>query len=163
MPSDELTTPPGVAPVAPVVVPENKPVDPIANANEILAAIGKIGVEVRDLTGAFDAHKLQTADQIRAIRERVDGSLPPAPLAPGASPVSLAAEVRAIRAELADQSAAMGLGQRGIEWLFSKDGRKAMVRLATLAGAMYAALHAAGYVTPPKAAVPAPSSVVGSP
>ncbi len=51
-----------------------------------------------------------------------------------------------VRSELALQSKQAGIHLRGLKWLTSKDGRTSMVRLATLAGAVYAALHVGGAI-----------------
>ncbi len=141
-------------------------VDPVsANADTILLAIQSLrqdlGSDVKKLSDAFEDHKRQTDSRVRLVELRVDGSLPPGPLAPGAEPlVPVSKRLEKIEATLAAQSSAMGIGVQGIEWLFSKDGRKGIVRLMTLAGAAYAALHAAGAVPSPGSVPPAPAPVV---
>ncbi len=48
-----------------------------------------------------------------------------------------------VTAELKKQSTMMGIGATGLAWLKSAEGRNTIIRLATLAGAAYAAFHAA--------------------
>lgn len=62
-----------------------------------------------------------------------------------------------IETELKKQSGVMGIGKKGLKWLWSPAGGRAIVRLATLAGAAYAAFHSAFPTMAP--AVPS-SSVV---
>ncbi len=47
---------------------------------------------------------------------------------------------------LQEQSDYMGVGVRGIKWLVSKEGRNSVMRLATLAGVVYATLKASGII-----------------
>ena len=49
-------------------------------------------------------------------------------------------------AELKKQSTAMGIGVRGLKWVTSKDGRKTIVRTATLIAVLYGILHQAGVI-----------------
>ncbi|HKN66791.1 MAG TPA: hypothetical protein VJW73_10960 [Gemmatimonadaceae bacterium] len=81
---------------------------------------------------------------------------PPIPLAKMASSSSLEVEahesriinvenaLKDIKAEIGDQSSAMGLYKKGLDWVLSKDGRSTIVRTVTALAAGYAALHQAG-------------------
>ncbi len=67
--------------------------------------------------------------------------------------LNVAASITEVKAELAEQSRELalqskqaGIGLRGLKWLASKDGRTSMVRVATLIGTCYAALHASGAI-----------------
>ncbi len=152
-------------------------------ADSILEAIGKVAAsvqsldgEVRRLGGAF----VELGGQVDSLakgqehlRQRIDGSKPPPPDG-DATPLALAvpaagraarsaagdvAELRgqllAVRAELKTQSTAMGLGPRRLQWLPSKRTTAIAVRWATLAGAVYAALHSSSTTSAP-ATPPAP-------
>ena len=70
-----------------------------------------------------------------------------------------ASQDAAIR-ELRAQSKQMGIGVRGFRWLLSPKGREQVVRLATLAGAIYAAAHAAMQHPPPPSAPALPPAAV---
>lgn len=48
--------------------------------------------------------------------------------------------------EISKQSDFMGIGKKGLEWLRSKEARTDAIRVATLIGAVYAALKAAGVI-----------------
>jgi hypothetical protein len=61
-----------------------------------------------------------------------------------ASQQEMRGELQSVRDELDKQSRQMGIGMRGAQWATSKEGRKTLVSLATLTGALYTALHAAG-------------------
>ncbi len=124
--------------------------------NAILEAIAGVSQDVRDLGSRIDDHD----DELRSLRRAIHGSKRPPDM--GVSPSipifemakrgsgaafdveELRGELLAVRSELARQSSAMGLGKRGLDWLISAAGAKTIVRLATLAGAAYAALHATG-------------------
>jgi hypothetical protein len=122
--------------------------DPVVeHADLILTAIAELGGKVGALAESFEHLKIETARQVKVISDRVDGSLPPSKLgASGVAEKPIAEQLREIRATLGEQSTAMGLGLRGASWFASKAGGKAIVRAVTLAGAVYAALHAAGLV-----------------
>jgi len=120
----------------------------------ILSAIAGVSQDVRDLGSRIDDHD----DELRSLRRAIHGSKKP-PDMNGTTPLAVMArqgsqasfdveeirgELLAVRSELAKQSNSMGIGKRGLDWLFSKSGATAVVRLATLMGAAYAALHAAG-------------------
>ena len=122
--------------------------------NAILEAIAGVSRDVRDLGHRIDDHD----DEIRSLRRAIHGSKAPpltstTPLAVMARQGSQASfdveelrgELLAVRTELGRQSSAMGIGKRGLDWLFSRNGANTIVRLATLAGAAYAALRAAGH------------------
>lgn len=120
----------------------------------LLEAVHDVRDDVESVRTDFDGLRADFA----ALKKRVDGSNPPGP---NGEPVAVQAargskasfdveeirgELMAVRAELGKQSTAMGLTQQGFAWLWSKDGRTAMVRLGTLAGSAYAALHAMGWL-----------------
>ena len=126
--------------------------------NEILAALKGFGDKLETLTGVVS--NLET--DVRLIRRDIYGTSDPPPPGAGHSlskpPIAVAAqrgsaasfdvaevrgELLAVRAELERQSSAMGLGLRGVRWLAGPEGRATMVRLATLAGVVYAAFHVA--------------------
>ncbi len=129
-----------------------------ATIDTVLVAVHEVGAAV----GALELKVDTLSDSHDELVRRVDGSNPPAPLANGAEPLAtkaergskasfdveeLKGELMAVRSELAKQSKAMGLDLgSGLAWLVSKDGRSMVIRLATLAGAAYAALHSAGVV-----------------
>jgi len=120
----------------------------------ILSAIAGVSQDVRGLGFRIDDHD----DELRSLRRAIHGSKKP-PDMNGTTPLAVMArqgsqasfdveeirgELLAVRSELAKQSNSMGIGKRGLGWLFSRSGANTVVRLATLAGAAYAALHAAG-------------------
>jgi len=130
--------------------------------NAILLAIAGVSQDVRDLGSRIDDHD----DELRSLRRAIHGSIkaPPPVRVDGASappiPIiemarrgsgaafdveELRGELLAVRSELKKQSNTMGIGKRGFDWLFSAAGGKTIVRLATLAGAAYAAYHASGH------------------
>jgi len=128
---------------------------PTDAANAILEAIAGVSRDVRDLGARIDDHD----DELRSLRRAIHGSKRPPDGGGGTTPIAdmarrgsqalfdveeLRGELLAVRSELKKQSSAMGIGKRGLDWLFSATGAKTIVRLATLAGAAYAALHAAG-------------------
>jgi hypothetical protein len=126
-----------------------------ATIDTVLEAIHSLAGDVRSMDGKLEELRGAHED----LKRRVDGSDPPAnggePIAKQARRGSQASfdveEVRgeliAVRAELANQSRAMGLGLGSFtRWLMSKDGRTTIVRLATLAGVAYAAFHTAGVI-----------------
>ena len=117
--------------------------------NAILQAIAGVAEDVRGLASRIDSHD----DELRSLRRAIHGSKSPPN---GGPPIAIMArqgsqasfdveelrgELLAVRTELARQSSAMGLGKRGLSWLFSAEGGRSVVRLLTLAGAAYAALH----------------------
>lgn len=121
-------------------------------ANTILEAIKSVDDKVSALSAVVTGH----GEEIVILRRAVHGSDPPPgdgalPIARQASEASLdvaslRTELADVRAELAKQSSAMGIGVRGLKWLASKDGRTTVLRVATAFGSTYAALHAAGLV-----------------
>jgi hypothetical protein len=147
------------------IAPENQSRSEATNA--ILAAIASMAGEVRDfkrdVTERLDEHD----EEFRSMRRAIHGTskAPPpndeggamrekqpsiADMAKAGSVASgdvaeLKGQLIAVRAELAKQSKSMGIGRRGLDWLFSATGGKTIVRLLTLAGAAYAALHASGH------------------
>lgn len=133
--------------------------------NAILKAIADLSKDVREGSHAIRevSKRLDEHDVIIGeIRHAIHGSHPPPPnpngkpagstplvvLAQRGSAASfdveeLKGEVMAVRAELARQSSMMGIGMRGLEWAKSPTGRDSLIRLATLAGVIYAAFRAA--------------------
>lgn len=132
--------------------------------NAILAAIKGVGDELHsfktDVTQRLDDHDAE----FRSMRRVIHGTSTPPPGTRERQPsiaeiavnaeqgkiasgdvAELKGELLAVRAELARQSKSMGIGKRGLDWIFSPSGAKAIVQLATLAGAAYAAFHAVGH------------------
>lgn len=121
-------------------------------------------VEDVKTTAKLESLSVQVEEQGSTLKEvvrTVNGSKGPPPL-PGSEPLTISvpraaakastamgdvAEVKgellAVRAELARQSQALGIGPKRIEWLPSKAVIASAVRWATLIGAVYAALHQA--------------------
>lgn len=120
---------------------------------------------------AFEVAR-DTAHRVERLEAQVFGSTPPAPPNASAKPpiapprivkrvsetemgldkvhgMVLAIDGRCgrIEDELAAQSRVMGVGLKGLKWATSPAGRLALVRLATLVGALYAAFHAANIST----------------
>lgn len=135
-------------------------------ANEILYAIHAVDRKVDAVTIRLDDHDEDFSEmraELRDMRRTIHGtSKPPPPPANGvangsSSLVSMATrgsaasfdveelrgELLAVRAELAKQSNKMGIGKRGLAWLWSSEGKATIIRLATLAGVGYAAFQAA--------------------
>lgn len=125
-------------------------------ADAILGALETLSRKFDRVSSAVEALELD----VKTLRKDVYGTSTPPPPAGGA-PIAVAArqgsaasldveelrgELLAVRAELARQSSAMGLGLRGLRWVTGPEGRATVIRLATLAGVAYAAFHAAGVV-----------------
>lgn len=143
------------------IAPENQ--SRAEATNTILAAIADMRGEVRDfkhdVTTRLDEHD----QEFKSIRRAIHGTSNPPPgdamrekqpsIADMAKAGSIASgdvaelkgELLAVRAELAKQSFVMGIGRRGLDWVFSARGAKAVVQLATLAGVAYAAFRAAAH------------------
>ncbi len=132
----------------------NVDTSPTDAANAILEAIADLKGDVQGVHSRLDDHD----EEISSLRRAIHGSKRPPkdgpPIAEMAKRGSSAAfdveelrgELLAVRTELAKQSSAMGLGKRWIDFLFSAAGLRAVVRLATLVGAAYAALHTSGAI-----------------
>lgn len=131
----------------------------------ILSALGVFGGKLDRLTATVANLEVD----VRRIHRDVYGTSDPPPPGDGPSvsrpPIAIAArqgsaasfdvaevrgELLAVRAELARQSSAMGLGLRGLRWLTGPEGRAVALRLATLAGIAYTAFHVAA-ATPDRA------------
>ena len=146
------------------IAPENQSRAEATNA--ILAAIADMRGEFRDfktdVITRLDEHDQEFASMRRAIHGT---SKPPPPqdgsgvrekmpsiseMAKQGSIASgdvaeLQGEVLALRADVAKLTKGMGIGKRWLDWILSVQGLKLAARLATMAGAIYAAFRAAGH------------------
>lgn len=134
--------------------------EPTDATNSILKAIAGVSADIQILGQRVGDHD----EELRSLRRAIHGSKAPPPVvAPDGTIVipiaemarrgsvasfdveELRNELIAVRSELLKQSRTMGIGKRGLDYVFSAAGGKTIVRLATLAGAAYAAFHAAGH------------------
>lgn len=148
-------------------------------------AFGELRGSVEALRRDVDDDRKATHDRFVAIAQRIDGSIPPPPGTPplvkiigDIQTVAAAAKKSAsqhdldvpamdarllrIERELRAQSNVMGVGKKGLRWLFSARGAKTAVSLATLAGALYAAFNAAAHASQAPPSVPVLSAPSGT-
>lgn len=149
-----------------------------ASLSAQIAEVGRDAKAAVDLTRASDRLNRDTAARVVRLEKQVFGSDPPPRGTDAATAPRIVARVsdaeigldkvhgmvlaidgrcERIESELQKQSTVMGIGRKGLKWLWSPAGGRAIVRLATLAGAVYAALHSAQATTGP--AVSSPSVV----
>lgn len=142
--------------------------------NQVSVHLQESTAEFRSLKAEVHA----VIERVESVEQRIDGSKPPPPGAPPlvriigdvaatatkadadatkarASASQHDLDVPALRAELAEvkrelraQSNWMGLGKKGVRWLFSARGLKTCAQIATLAGALYAAFQASAHAHP---------------